>query len=328
MFWSWFVGLLACSLLCQSVLFADSLNHRKIPDEYEAVGGHALGLGNSGAAGLAGVAAARTNPALLPYESEYSVYMGYHWPSAGRDFYQVGVVDSVTSKIAAAVNYTSFTEDYKKFRISNPNELDAPIKNRAVLAFAGSLSKISLGLSGQYVDGYDRDADGNYERLKGITMGAGLSGLITPMLKFGLSVENLANRKVEILAPQTVRAGMALLLFDGGFSWQLDLQQRQRIDLFENSNIAVAADGGSQEAGKKFTDPERMIINSISVRFMNIVRMLCAYGQSVSSDKRRSLSGALGLVQNRFAITYGVSRGYWEQDETHQALDLHVVFAF
>ena len=322
--WSWLVLAL---FLCGQNLFAQKLDHRQIPDEYEAVGGHALGLGNAGAAGLGGVAAARLNPALLPYESEYSVVFGYHWPSTGRDFYQMGIVDSVTSKVAAAFNYTNFGEEFKKFRESSPNELDSPLRKRAVLALAGSLSKISLGMAGQYVEGYKK-VGGDFERSKGVTIGAGLSGLITPSIKFGLSAENLSNRKVKMFAPQYVRAGLGILMFEGSLSWQLDLQQRERIDIFENDTILEMAPDSTQQNEKKFIDPERMVINSFSVRFMNIVRLLASYGQAFSSDKRRSLSGSLGLVQNKFAISYGVSRAYWDQTATHQALDVNVVFDF
>ena len=34
----------------------------------------------------------------------------YHWPVAGREFYEVGVVDGVTSKYVAGISYNTYQE--------------------------------------------------------------------------------------------------------------------------------------------------------------------------------------------------------------------------
>ena len=60
-----------------------------------------MGAMNTGAAQVTGVDAVYVNPALLVLDREYSVTASYHWPTDGRDYYRLGVVDGKTSKYAA-----------------------------------------------------------------------------------------------------------------------------------------------------------------------------------------------------------------------------------
>ena len=61
-----------------NTLIGSTLHFQKIPDEYESVGGHGLGMGQAGVAANGGIAATRLNPALLPLDKQYSVGMDYH----------------------------------------------------------------------------------------------------------------------------------------------------------------------------------------------------------------------------------------------------------
>ena len=72
-----------------------------LPAEYESDGGHSLGFGHGGVAAVSGQSSVKANPAMLPLEKHYRVSAGYHWPVFGREYYQAGVVDSVTSSIAS-----------------------------------------------------------------------------------------------------------------------------------------------------------------------------------------------------------------------------------
>ncbi|MEI6399609.1 MAG: hypothetical protein WCO71_12645 [Pseudomonadota bacterium] len=94
---------LILTLLPGRVLYAGA---PAVPEEYESTGGQSLAFGGSVATGLGGASAIRANPALMALEKEYSINGAYHWPTAGRDFYQVGVVDGKTSPIAAGFTYT------------------------------------------------------------------------------------------------------------------------------------------------------------------------------------------------------------------------------
>src|SRR5690606_30326723 len=112
---------------------------------------------NAGVAALGGISAIRVNPGLLPLEPEYSISAGYYWPVQGRNYYQGGIVDAVTSsKIAAGVSFTGFSDDYEK----DPFERDSPINRRVAIGVAHAFKKVSLGISGQYVNGFGLDEDG------------------------------------------------------------------------------------------------------------------------------------------------------------------------
>jgi hypothetical protein len=300
---------------------------RMIPDEYESVGSSSMGLGNSGAAATGSVSSVRVNPALLPFEPQYTATASYHWPVEGREFYQVGVVDSVTSKIAAAVNYTGFLDKSASYKEHYPTDVDAPLKSRVGLALAGGFEKVALGVTAQYVDGLVEDSNKVMISQKGATAGLGVAGLFTPTIKFGLSVENLGNRQVKTLAPRFVRAGIGML-WGANFSWFLDLQERERVDVFENRPVREAqALAALPISSKIYSDPERMIINSMSVKFMNVLKLLASYGHSVSSDQRQSLYASIGVVQQRFMMSYSIGNPYLgQQDALRSSLDLSIVF--
>ena len=292
---------------------------RRIPDEYEAVGGPATGLGNTGAAALGGISGVRINPAILPLEDQYSVNAGYNWPTSGRDFYQLGIVDTTTSKsIAAGVSYTGFSDEYQKDAIERIGT-DAPIHRRATLALAHAFDKFSIGLSGQFVAGYNEAG----EVLKGTGMGLGVAALLTPTIRLGAAGENLSNRKIDSIAPRTLRAGMAYLTLGGSVSLNLDYRQRMRVAAFEGELPLLLVDDVSADV--PYTDEERMVFGSFTAKIYDVLRLMGAYGQAVSSDKRRTLAGGVGLVHQGFSLSYNVIRPYLPSLKTHSAVQLSLM---
>ena len=83
-----------------------------VADETESIGAHSLGLAGGGVAALNDQSSVRANPAMLASSKSYRLAGTYYWPSYGRRFYQVGVVDGTNRKISAGLIYTSFPEKF------------------------------------------------------------------------------------------------------------------------------------------------------------------------------------------------------------------------
>jgi hypothetical protein len=289
----------------------------RLPNEFESNGGHGLGFGHGGMAAVSEQSSVRMNPAMLPFERQYRVSGGYHWPTFGRDFYQVGVVDSKTAAMAAGLTYTAGTSKYRDYTLAGSQEqrelafYDSPIRHRVALGIAQSFDKFSIGMGGQYVEA----PLGLEETTKGVTLGAGMAGLLTPLLRFGLSVENLGNAKVREISPTIYRAGLAYTLFGGDMTLHADYHQRQRV-LRE-----LLVFGAVEPKPDVKNTPERMVTGSASVRIQNLIRLMAAYGQSVDGISRRSLSGGVAVVNQNFSLSYLVSRPFFTDEKVHQAVN-------
>lgn len=301
-------------LLFADLLKAEDLNLYRVPDEIESVGDHANGLANGGTAAVSGLASIRQNPAMLVMERMYKVNAGYHWPSQGREFYQAGIVDGTTlNGLAAGASYTSFQEDYEldwAKRKLKDQEFDSSIEKRFALGLAQPVGKISVGINGQYVQALEPDesvltADEQYQEVKGMALGLGIAGLISPALRFGVSAENLANRSIADYAPTTYRVGLAYLMLDGQLSLHLDGVQRERV---------------RWEIAELERDPERQGIASFSVKFYEFFRLLGAYAREFEGE-RESLSGGVALVNDKFTLSYTQRVPYLGYSEQHQAVN-------
>lgn len=313
---------LCCSLLCVGmageVLAVEDF--RKIPNEYETVGGYTLGMNNSGVAATGGTSAVRVNPGMLPLEQQYGVVAGYYWPTSGRDFYNAGIVDTKTSSVSAGVNYTGFSKDYDSEII----ETDSPVKQRLSLAFAKSFSRISAGLAGHYVVANEENGLEKAKKVDGIGIGFGVAGLLTPTLRFGASVENMANDKIKNYAPQTIRGGVAYLFGKGQASAHLDYRERERVDQFEGDYKPVPG----IPVDKGFHDPERMLIASFSAKVYDVLRLLAAYGASITAeDDRQTLSGGIAIVNNAMVINYNIAKPYLKESKIQHGLSLGFTMA-
>lgn len=278
-----------------------------IPDEYRATGGHGIGLGHAAIVANTGTASTVLNPAMIALERSYQLSIGYTWPTTGREFYQVGIVDGKTSKVAAGLLYTGFHEDFDAHGFLH-RELDTPVERRGTLALSATVGKISLGINGTYVEGYQFQADAHGllgladvnhrytntkpEKKRGVTTGAGLAAAITPTLRIGASIINLANRKVRDFAPRTIRGGLAYLLTASGeVTLHLDYYERERIALFEKGE----------------SKPERLAIASCSVLIYNVVRILAAYEHSLGSTDKEIAAG-IALISNKMSLSYGFKK--------------------
>lgn len=309
---------------------------QRVPDEYESIGGHALGFANGGTAATSGLGSVRSNPAMLALEKQYSVSAGYHWPSVGREFYQAGAVDGKTSNVAAGVNYTSSQSEYKGLDLlSSAKEqfnsfYDSPIKFRVAGGIAQSFENISLGLSGQYIEGFlptevGTSATKQDNMVKSVTLGFGVAGLLTKSLRFGLSAENLTNKKVKDLAPKTYRAGLAYTMFGGNITLHLDYLQRDRV-FHEVESMSIDFDASKLEL-KDADKPEQMVTGSASVRVQDLLRLLLATGQDISGSGRKVLGGGIALVNKGMSLSYMISQPYMTDTLTHQAVNISMQVA-
>ena len=302
---------------------------RRIPNEYESTGGHGLAFNNAGAASMGGVSAVRTNPAMLSLEKEYSVAAGYHWPTSGRDFYQAGVVDSKTAAVAAGVMYSSFSDDYAKAaHAAAPGELDSPIKRRLAVGVGQGLKMLSLGIGGQWVQGYVSKGEG-YEEVSGTALSMGAATLINSQLRVGISAENLTNRKIADFAPKTYRAGAAYLMAGGDVSFSLDFRQRDRVARFEGSfpdaglgGLAITKQDNTLD--NAYEKPEQMVIGSGTAKIQNFLRVIGSWGQTLGADDRKSVAGGIAVVNDKFSLSYLASRPYFPSEESHQAINLNI----
>ena len=294
-----------------------------IPDEYRTVGGRGTALGHSATVANNGVGSIVLNPAMLAIDRDYQLSLGYNWPTSGREFYQVGVIDGKTSKVAAGILYTGFRESFDAGRFLH-QELDSPIKRRGVLALAMAVGKMSLGINGQYLEGYHFpnsvngllglvDASHVYqsqepEVIRGISAGLAAALVLSPTLRIGASVNNLANRKVANFAPRTVRAGVAYVATaNGEVTIHADYLHRQRLALFANKTTQMAT-------------------VSCSVLAYDVIRVLAAYGQSLI-DERQELSAGLALTSDRMSISYGLRQPLPSTEAMQQSVNLSVTIS-
>jgi len=308
-----------------------------VPEEYESTGGQSLAFGGSVVTGIGGASAIRANPALMALEKEYSVNGAYHWPTAGRDFYQLGVVDGKTSSVAAGFSYTGAQDNYQGLASSDEPQTqtsarpevvglskDSPVVRRASLALALPVGKVFLGAGGSFVEARApsetlmEDSD---VRVKGFTMGFGLAGHISEALRVGFSAENLANKKVQYAAPTFYRAGASYFLGSLA-SIHLDYRRREAVTLYEGRAAAFTLNGNE---GAKATalSPENFLNASASVRIYDLLRVIMATGQVKSVEQSATrVAGGLALVNQNFNFSYQALKPNLSEEAVHHALSL------
>ena len=325
---------LILTLLPGRVLYAGA---PAVPEEYESTGGQSLAFGGSVATGLGGASAIRANPALMALEKEYSINGAYHWPTAGRDFYQVGVVDGKTSPIAAGFTYTGAQDNYQGLasnaRSPDPAakgpdvvglSKDSPVIRRAGLALAIPLGKVYLGAGGSFVEARpptEALMEDSNATIKGFTMGFGLAGHLTEALRIGFSAENLANKKVQYAAPSFYRAGASY--FMGSIaSIHLDYRRREAVAIYEGraASFTLEGDGGAKANA---LSEENFLNASASIKIYDLLRVIVATGQARSAEQSATrLAGGLALVNQSFNFTYQALKPDLATDSVHHALSL------
>jgi hypothetical protein len=285
-----------------------------VPEEYETTGGHSMAFGGSVATAIAGVSAIRSNPALLALEKEYSLNGTYHWPVAGRDFYQLSIIDGKTSALAAGVSYTSALDDYQGLasrRVEEGEQLllskDTPVVRRASLALAMPLGRMYLGFTSSYVEARppaETFLDSSVKNVKGFTVGFGAVAHLTPAVRVGISAENLANKKMNYAAPTFYRAGASYFMADL-VSLHLDYRRRQEISLYEGRAPSISLGEVGDASATKTS--ESLINLSSSIKVYDLLRLVLASGQSMAGDVSRTrLAGGLSLINKNFNFSYQV----------------------
>ena len=312
------------SLNAGAALAADIQAAPKLPEEYLSPGEQATGFANGGSLSSTGYSAVRANPAMLANDKQYTVGGGYHWPVAGREYYQAGIVDSKTSSIAAGVTYTSALDDYQgpwnKDGSVHPG--DSPVKRRVGVGLAQNLKNFSLGASGQFIEAADptKTFDPDAPKNKGFTIGAGVIGGITTNLKFGLSVENLANKKIAYAAPTIYRAGLAWGAAKD-VSLYFDYRRREAVETFEASAPTLSIVDTNTPGATGSLNSEQSLIGGASVRVFDLLRLSLGAGASnAGSQTTSTVAGGLALVNKAFTLAYAVQRPDMKQSGVHHAV--------
>ncbi len=310
-----------------------------VPEEYLSTGGHSLAFGGSVASGMGGASAIRANPALLSIEKEYTVNGAYHWPVAGRDFYQLGVVDGKTSAVAAGFSYTGALDQYQGIAGGNDPSYqgqqsridlsqDTPVIRRASLAFSVPIGQIYAGFGGGYVEARppaETFSDDATQKIKGFTMGAGLAAQLSPALRIGLAAENLANKKVQYAAPTIYRAGISYFLGDTA-SFHGDLRRRQAVSLYEGRASSLSLETGMNDDAS--VSSEDLFNVSASVKIYDLLRLVASAGQAKDGlESRQQVAGGVSLINQKFSFSYQAMRPNVALETVHHALSLGIEVA-
>lgn len=298
----------------------------KLPEEYLSTGEHATAFANGGSLSSTGYSAVRANPAMLANEKQYTLGGGYHWPVAGREYYQAGIVDSKTSKMAAGVNYSSALDDYEGpwNKDGSVRAGESPVRRRIGIGLAQNLKNFSLGAAGQFVEAADpaKSFDDGANRIKGFTFGVGMIAGITTNVRFGLSVENLANKKVAFAAPTIYRGGLAwgaakdVMLY-------LDYRRREAVETFEAPPPALSIVDLESDTSTGSLSSEQSLLGGASVKVFDLLRLSAGAGGSSSGGQATStVAGGLALVNKSFSFAYAVQRPDLKFAGVHHSVSL------
>ena len=320
-----FIFLSLYGLLSLSLSASPSLQTKKygrIPDEYEASGGHSLGFSHGGMAASSDTGSIRNNPAMLAVEKKYQMTAAYHWPTFGREYYELGVIDSKTSPVAAGMSLVSSRDEFLDWETQKNTEqkknayYDSSTKRRISAAFAQIFSNVAVGIGAQYLE---TSPIKDNSKITAVTMNMGLASLLTPQLRVALSIENLNNNKIKDFAPKSYRAAFAYTMWQGRVTLHGDYKQRERVakekDIFdENTDEPIISDS--------LNTSEKMLVGSFSIQVQDLLRIIGGYGQAFDNSKRKTLSGGLALINKNVALSYSIYRPYLSEDKYHQGVNL------
>ncbi len=281
-----------------------------VPEEYEIAGGPSLAFANSGSVAYSGAGSLKLNPGMLALEKQYNVAGGYHWPAFGREFYKLGVVDSKSSPIAAGVSYTSLLKADDSTFGGEQSVSGRYVTRRIGLGAAYAFHTLSIGVAGQWTEagplgsGVEVDTKSD-DAVRGTSLNVGVVGLLTPTLRFGASVEGLANKSVNSNAPRYTRVGLASLFAQGQTSLHLDWQRREILE----SEV----------------DSEQMLTGSFSIKVYDYLRLLGGYGKDPQSGHLRETAAAgIALVGPKVSFSYTASRPDLRFEESHQSINMNL----
>lgn len=348
------VTLITHVVIIPILIMAVSWNHKKAwgqdtssgrySDDLEAYGGISAAYSGGGTSAADEITAIRANPAMIAQSKKYRMRGTFHWPTYGRTFYQAGVVDG-TGPVKAGIQYTapldrSFEDPLEAAQNLNLTERQNLIWGmqtiqRFNLSLAQSFGKLSVGITGSYVEGMQRPYRSYSSTLtQGITLGMGISAPITESLIVSASAENLNNQRLSDLAPTIYRAGVSTWIAEvvgihGDFihrqrvrsEWVLVPPQNQPDD---PTTISLL------DQRPSLSRTEQSIVTGVELNLENILKIVGSYRHEIGSDglQRRSLSGGIAISQGLYKITYTVRRPYLSDHHLHQAVSLSLIFEF
>ena len=222
-------------------------------------GGDSPAYAFGGAAQIYGLGAIRVNPAMMTSKSQYKIAAGYHWPTQGREFYHLGILDSKTSKFSAGVLWSShidhieanqFTKDRAT---SREHYYDSPIKRRVAIGLAHSLGSFSLGVNGQYI-----------EYIEGSSTAKGIG--------FGLGAQALGGMLAGGLLGCV---SLALMMANAGGAWDNAKKYVEKGNLGGKGSDTHAAAVVGDTVGDPFKDTSGPSMN-ILINVMAIVSLVIA----------------------------------------------------
>ena len=330
-----------------SLVVAEVPEGGRVPADIESWGGMG-GLSGGQSAGVEGLAAVRLNPSRLQLAQSYEIHGAYHWPSYGKSFYQLGVVDG-TSAVKAGLLFTAplkvdFADPYAESEPSSEGEfVDDPeersgrlwgtrLRQRFNLGLSYSFGMAAVGITGTYVKGWmRRHRHFKFSSRDGVTFGLGLSAQVLPSLSLGASTENLSNSSIKDLAPTFYRGGVAWSLLEGLVVLAGDYVHRQRV---RSEWVLVSERESSEDRGwnslfdrsDELSRYEKMVRVSSSLVIQNLMRLSIGYGHEVGSHslKRRSLAASLALTSDIYALIYELKRPYLKDKNLDQKVELSV----
>ena len=278
------------------------------PDELITPQGKGLGFYGSGVAGVRDLSNIEVNPALLSLEKNYIITGGYSSPATGQDFYDVGIVDSFTSDFALAASYRGYED-------KDPSELEAgdvllPVERRMALAIARTYGDIAIGLNLNYTqanlpEGIDIVETGIF------TGGMGLSGLINPNLRWGLSANRVVNHGYSETDPTTYRAGLSYQAHERVLVL-LDYSLREKVDFYQGDLEGETEDENRVHLGSVITLGQGMkVFNSI--------------GYGLTNGKKISGAAGLAVAGKNWEFAVGGSRPDFSENRSYAYGSLTVV---
>ena len=289
-----------------------------LPYDYESPGGHMTAENNGGSLNKTSLGAIRGNPAMLAVEKKYELDASYMWPSEGREVFQVGAVDSVTSAIALGILYTGHRGTYEYWKNLKEEEKEkaftkSSATRRIAVGAAFNFGGLSLGLGGQFVEGTLMETG---KELSGVTLGGGVTFTLMNDLRIGGSVENLLNEPVKDFAPRIYRGGINYKPLQS-LSLSLDYTHRDRVP--QEQGYAIYQDPSTSDL---FTQQEMMLTASSSFTLAEMLTISAGYGHSFDKTQRKSLGGGISFKSNGFLVSYTLRRPFLSQE-----LYNHVVHA-
>jgi hypothetical protein len=178
----------------------------------ELVSARALGMGDALRSAATGGAGVHLNPSGITLTRSYVMEGGYEFrPRDRASFVDTSIVDTVTSRVGAAVGFTYLTASPKDPRDpTGATKLDRSGYSVGISLALPITTSFSLGLTGRYL-GIDTKAPGNVtvDQADGLTLDLGATVRLGDLVNIGAVGYNLVDPE-SAEAPVSFGAGVSL----------------------------------------------------------------------------------------------------------------------